>query len=521
MNEHLGRHCLSTRLEESGQNVHPKEDRLILVAGATGYVGGRLVPRLLQAGYRVRCLRRTPGNIQHEPWLPLVECVEGDVLRPETLRPAMEGVVAVYYLVHSMGSGRNFAEQDLAGARECATAAKVGGVRRIIYLGGLGDPGAKLSAHLRSRQQTGTALRDAGVPVTEFRAAVIIGSGSLSFELIRYLSERLPVMICPRWVYTRIQPIAIQNVIDYLVAALQQPESAGRIIEIGAEDVLSYGGLMKTYASVRGLKRYLLPVPFLTPRLSSYWVRLVTPFSVSLARPLIEGLRNEVIVRDNAAREIFPEVQLLDCKTAVEVALADGEAKQLVESLGRSAIPSSQQPSVTMRTEEGMIVERRRRSVNASVDKVYSIIAKMGGERSWPALNWAWQLRGWIDHVLGGVGMRRARGDTLRIGETLDFWRIEAVEAGRSIRLRAEMKLPGKGWLQFQVEPESAMRSELIQTALFEPKGVAGVLYWFFLYPVHRLIFSGMIQRIAEAAEAPVVVLKRRKDKNPAMDQRL
>ncbi|HXM25694.1 MAG TPA: SDR family oxidoreductase [Chthoniobacterales bacterium] len=237
----------------------------------------------------------------------------------------------------------------------------------------------------------------------------------------------------------------------------------------------------------------------------------MTPFSVSLARPLIEGLRNEVIVRGNAARELFPEVQLLDCKTAVEVALADGEAKQLANSLGRLAIPSSQQPSVSMRTEEGMILERRRRWVNASAEKVYSIITQMGGERGWLALNWAWQLREWIDGILGGVGMRRGRGAGLRIGEALDFWRIEAVEAGRSIRLRAEMKLPGNGWLQFQVEPQSAMRSELIQTALFEPKGLAGVLYWFFLYPVHRLIFSGMIQGIAEAAEAPVVVLERQK----------
>jgi uncharacterized protein YbjT (DUF2867 family) len=470
-------------------------------------------------GYRVRCLVRKPENIQREHWLPLVECVKGDVLRPETLRLAMEGVAAVYYLIHSIGNGRDFAEQDLAAARHCAIAAKGQGVRRIIYLGGLGDPAAKLSAHLRSRQETGTALRDAGVPVTEFRAAVIIGSGSLSFELIRYLSERLPVMICPRWVYTRIQPIAIQNVLDYLVAALQQPESAGRIIEIGGEDVLTYGGLMETYASVRGLKRYLLPVPFLTPRLSSYWVRLVTPFSVSLARPLIEGLRNEVIVRGKAAREIFPEVQLLDGKTAVELALLSGEVKQLANSLGKLAIPSNQQPSVSMRTEEGMILERRRRSVNASAGKVYAVIAEMGGERGWLALNWAWQLRGWIDRILGGVGMRRGRGASLRIGEALDFWRIEAVEAGRSIRLRGEMKLPGKGWLQFQVEPQSAMRSELIQTALFEPKGLAGVLYWFFLYPAHRLIFSGMIQRIAEAAEAPA--LERRKDKNPAMDQRL
>jgi uncharacterized protein YbjT (DUF2867 family) len=276
-----------------------------LVAGATGYVGGRLVPRLLRAGYRVRCLVRRPTNLQQQLLRPLVEYVPGDVLRPETLPAAMEGVATVYYLIHSMGSGKDFEEQDLVAARQCAKAAKAHGVQRIIYLGGLGDPVAKLSAHLRSRQETGNALREAGVPVTEFRAAVVIGAGSLSFELIRYLSERLPVMICPLWVYTRIQPIAIQNVLDYLVAALKQLESTDRIIEIGGEDVVTYGVLMETYATARGLKRCLLPVPVLTPRLSSYWVRLVTPFSVSIARPLIEGLRNEVIVRDNAARAIF------------------------------------------------------------------------------------------------------------------------------------------------------------------------------------------------------------------------
>jgi uncharacterized protein YbjT (DUF2867 family) len=474
---------------------------MILVAGGTGYVGGRLVPLLLQAGHRVRCLVRRPTNLQHQLWCPLVECVQGDVLRPETLPAAMEGVAAVYYLVHSMGSGRDFGEQDLVAARHCAKAAKVQGVQRIIYLGGLGDPAAKLSAHLRSRQETGNALREAGVPVTEFRAAVVIGSGSLSFELIRYLSERLPVMICPRWVYTRIQPIAIQNVLDYLVAALEQLQSTGRIIEIGGEDIVTYGALMETYATARGLKRYLLPVPVLTPRLSSYWVRLVTPFSVSIARPLIEGLRNEVIVRDNSAREIFPGVQLLNCKTAVEVALACGEAEQLGKSLGSLVVLSSQQPSVSISTEEGMILERRRRSVNASAQKVYSIIAELGGERGWLALNWAWQLRAWIDGMLVGVGMRRGKAGCLRIGEMLDFWRIEALEAGRLLRLRAEMKLPGKGWLQFQVEPQSAERSDLVQTTLFEPKGLGGILYWYFLYPVHRLIFSRMIHRIAEGAE--------------------
>jgi uncharacterized protein YbjT (DUF2867 family) len=481
--------------------VHANRDKLILVAGATGYVGGMLVPRLLQAGYRVRCLVRRRANLQGELWRPLVECVDGDVLRPETLRPAMKGVAAVYYLVHSIGGGRGFEEQDLAGARHSAKAAKEQGVKRIIYLGGLGDPAAKLSAHLRSRQETGAALREAGVPVTEFRAAVIIGAGSLSFELIRYLSERLPVMICPRWVYTRIQPIAIQNVLDYLVAALQQPKSAGRIIEIGGEDILTYGGLMKTYASVRGLKRCLFPVPLLTPRLSSYWVRLVTPFSVSVARPLIEGLRNEVIVRDNKAREIFPEVRLLDCKTAVKLALADTKTDQLDKLLRELPVPPKEGPSVSRGSVKGVIMERSRRVVNASAEEVYSVITGLGGAQGWPALNWAWQLRGWIDRLIGGVGMRRGKAGALRVGEALDFWRIDALEAGRLLRLCAEMKLPGEAWLQFQVEPQSDGYSELVQTALFEPKGLSGVLYWYCLYPVHRLIFSRMIQRIAERAE--------------------
>jgi uncharacterized protein YbjT (DUF2867 family) len=485
----------------SDPSVQVRDNKLILVAGATGYVGGRLVPRLLEAGYRVRCLVRRPTDLRNQLWRPLVECVQGDVLLSETLPAAMQGVTAVYYLVHSMGSGKDFETQDLVAARYCTMAAKGQGVQRIIYLGGLGDPAAQLSAHLRSRHDTGNALREAGVPVTEFRAAVVIGSGSLSFELIRYLSERLPVMICPLWVYTRIQPIAIQNVLDYLVAALEQVKSTGRIIEIGGEDVVTYGALMKTYATVRGLKRCLLPVPVLTPRLSSYWVRLVTPFSVSIARPLIEGLGNEVIVRDNAAREIFPGVRLLNCQTAVEVALASGEAEQLSKSLGSQAGSLTRQAGVSTSSKEGMILERHRRSVDASAEKVYSIIAQLGRESGWPALNWAWQLRGWIDGMLGGVGMRRGKGIGLRVGEMLDFWRVDAMEFGRLLRLRAEMKLPGKGWLQFQVEPQSAERSELIQTALFEPKGLGGVLYWYFLYPVHHLIFSRMIRRIAERAE--------------------
>jgi len=285
------------------------------------------------------------------------------------------------------------------------------------------------------------------------------------------------------------------------VASLRQPESAGRIIEIGGDDVLTYGGLLKTYASVRGLQRYLLPIPLLTPRLSSYWVRLVTPFSVSVARPLIEGLRNEVIVRDNEARKIFPEIRLLDCRTAVKLALADTNANQLDRLLRSLPATPQQGLSVSRSSANGVILELSRRAVHASAERVYSVIAGLGGAQGWPALNWAWQMRGWVDRLLGGVGMRPGKSGALRVGEALDFWRIEAVETGHLLRLRAEMKLPGKAWLQFQVEPQSDGRCDLIQTALFEPKGLSGVLYWYGLYPVHRLIFSQMIQRIAERAE--------------------
>jgi uncharacterized protein YbjT (DUF2867 family) len=399
-----------------------------------------------------------------------------------------------------MGGGNDFSERDLLAARNCAEAAKSAGVRRIIYLGGLGDPQAELSAHLRSRQETGAALREAGVPVTEFRAAVIVGSGSLSFEMIRYLTERLPVMICPRWVFTRVQPIAIRNVLDYLVAALDSPDSAGRVLEIGGQDVLTYADMMMGYARARGLKRWLISVPVLTPRLSSYWVHLITPIPSVIARPLIKGMGNEVVVRDDTARRLFPTIELLDYATSVRLALGKIESRG-VETAWSDALTSSQgeKTPVALLTSEGMIIERRRRAVAADSEVVFRSFARLGGDRGWLYLDWTWQLRGMIDRLCGGVGMRRGRRDpeNLRVGDALDFWRVEAVEPGQLVRLRAEMRVPGRAWLEFQATPHPDGTTLLTQTAFFEPKGLSGLLYWYLLYPVHRLIFSGLIRRIA------------------------
>lgn len=478
---------------------------VILVTGATGYVGGRLIPRLLAAGHRVRCLVRDPARLQGRPWLGSVEVATGDVLQEGSLAAAMREVEVVYYLVHSLGSGKEFSSLDVTAARHCGAAARAAGVRRIIYLGGLGDPTAELSPHLRSRQATGEALREAGVPVTEFRAAVIVGSGSLSFEMIRYLTERLPVMICPRWVFTRIQPIAIRNVLDYLVAALARPASVGRTLEIGGRDVLTYAAMMTGYARARGLRRWLFAVPVLTPRLSSYWVHLITPIPACIARPLIKGLGNEVIVRDPAAREIFPEIVPLDYDTAVRLALAKLGTRG-VETAWTDALTSSQgqHSPVALVNSEGMILERRRRRVATPAAEVYRQFAGIGGARGWLYLDWAWQVRGMLDRCCGGVGMRRGRRDPddVRVGDTLDFWRVEEVEPGRRLRLRAEMRVPGRAWLEFEARPEAEGETLLLQTAYFEPRGLWGPLYWYALYPIHGLIFSGLIGQLARRAES-------------------
>lgn len=478
--------------------------KLILVTGATGYVGGRLVPRLMAAGHRVRCLVREPARLQGRAWLEQVELATGDMLQPDSLVAAMRDIQVVYYLVHSLGGGGDFSERDLMAARHCANAAKLAGVERIIYLGGLGDPQADLSPHLRSRHQTGAALREAGVPVTEFRAAVIVGSGSLSFEMIRYLTERLPVMICPKWVFTRIQPIAIRNVLDYLVAALDCPASIGRTLEIGGQDVITYAEMMTGYAKARGLNRHLLAVPVLTPRLSSYWVHLVTPIPANIAQPLINGLGNEVIVRDTSARALFPAFNPLDYATAVKLALGKLGAHD-VETAWSDALTSSQgdKTPVSLMSGEGMIIERRQQTVATETGQVYRRFARLGGVGGWLYLDWTWQLRGMVDRLFGGVGMRRGRRnlEDLRIGDPLDFWRVEMIEPGRLLRLRAEMKVPGRAWLEFKAEPKADGQTLLTQTAFFEPKGLFGLLYWYALYPIHSLIFSGLIQQIGKFAD--------------------
>jgi uncharacterized protein YbjT (DUF2867 family) len=477
----------------------------VLVTGVTGYVGGRLAPLLVQAGYRVRVMVRDPHRFEGRPWLGQVEVVQGDVFNPASLSAALTGIDVTYYLIHSMLGGAGFHQRDLDAARRFGQAAKAAGVSRIIYLGGLGDPAADLSEHLRSRQQTGQALREAGVPVTEFRAAIIVGAGSVSFEMVRYLTERLPVMICPRWTYTRVQPIAIRDVLSYLVAAIEVPASAGQIIEIGGADILTYGDMMLGYARARGLRRWLVPVPVLSPRLSSYWVHWVTPIPAQIARPLIEGLRNEVVVRAPLAKSLFPTIRPLGYQAAVDQALAQQRSGE-VETMWSDALVTSRGdiPPVELTTREGMIVERRQSRVAATVSEVYHTFTGLGGRRGWLYTNWLWELRGALDRLVGGVGLRRGRRhpDEARVGDAIDFWRVERVEPERLLRLRAEMKVPGEAWLQFEVAPAEDGRSLLRQTAYFVPKGLPGLLYWYALYPIHRVIFSGLIQKVTQRAEA-------------------
>ena len=476
----------------------------VLVTGATGYIGGRLVGRLLNDGYKVRTLVRDPQRLQGRPWADLVEAVQGDVLDLNTLHSAMAGAHAAYYLIHSMRDGADFHYRDLLAAHNFGVAAREARLQRIIYLGGLGEPDTSLSPHLRSRQQTGAVLRDSGVPVTEFRAAVIVGSGGISFEMIRYLAERVPVMLCPRLVNTRIQPISTRDVLQYLVAALDTLQSAGKIVEIGGADVMTYREMLMEYAAVRGLRRRMILVPVLSSGLFARLVHYLTPVPLSLARPLTEGLRNEVVVRDDTAHRLFPGIQPMSYRQAVQRALMRLEAHQ-VETTWSDALVSSQgaRSPVVLTTHEGMIIERRQRVIAAPPEMTFRAFTGLGGERGWLYLNWVWHLRGIADRMVGGVGSRRGRrhADEVRVGDALDYWRVEAIVQDRFLLLRAEIKVPGRAWLEFKVEPIDGGGSQLMQTAFFAPKGLFGLLYWYVLYPIHNLIFSGLIRELAQRAK--------------------
>ena len=477
---------------------------IVLVTGATGYIGGRLVPRLLREGRHVRVLVRSRTRALSRPWADQVEIAVGDALDHQTLLEALDGVDTAYYLIHSMSSGSDFHDMDVRAARTFGRAASEAGVKNIIYLGGLGQPQPNLSRHLKSRHETGDALREAGVPVTEFRAAVIIGSGSISFEMVRHLVERLPVMVCPTWIYSRIQPIAIDDLLDYLVSTLDTLESVGRTIEIGGKDVTTYRGLMLGYARARGLKRWLLPVPVLTPRLSSYWIHWTTPIPAPISRALAEGLRNEVVVTNDLARTLFPHIEPQDFASAIGRVTQDLDEGRIDTSWSDASGTSRRDARpVRLESRHGMIVERRRRTVAAPASNVYRVFTGIGGARGWYFANWTWKLRGMMDRLLGGAGLRRGRRhpDELRIGDALDFWRVEDLEADRRLRLRAEIKLPGRAWLQYEVRETQDGSSELEQTAAFIPRGLFGLAYWYALYPFHSWIFSGLIRAVARRAE--------------------
>lgn len=480
----------------------------ILVSGATGYVGGRLVPCLLREGYDVRCFVRDADRLEGRPWADDVDVAVGDALEYETIPPAMEDIDAAYYLIHSLGSGEDeFADRDRRAANNFARAAEKKGVQRIIYLGGIQPKGDRQSKHLKSRMETGDHLRQGKVPVTEFRAAVIVGSGSLSFELIRYLTERVPLMICPTWVQTPTQPIAVRNVLEYLMAALEQPDSAGEIIEIGGKDVLTYGDMFRTYAKVRGLRRQIVNVPFLTPRLSSHWVGFVTPIPNRIARPLIEGLDNEVTVDDPShAQRLFPDVRPISYEAAVRLALRRYASDDIptIWNSALSSAPTSGSMQRTLETTEGMVKETRQITVDAPPEHAFRVIKRLGGTTGWLYGDAFWRLRGTLDELMGGVGYRQGRRSStdLRVGDAVDFWRVEELDEPHLLRLRAEMKMPGRAWLQFEVQPADDGSTNIVQTNFFEPKGLTGTLYWKLFSIPHRLMFSGLLRELGDRIEA-------------------
>mgnify|MGYP003630057531 FL=1 len=476
------------------------ETGLILLTGATGYVGGRLLLALEQRGAKLRCLARRP-EILRPKVAASTEVVAGDVLDRASLDPVMEGVKVAYYLIHSMGAKGSFEEQDRLAAHNFAEAAREAGVERIIYLGGLGNEDEELSAHLRSRQEVGQILGSTGVPVLEFRASIVIGSGSLSFEMIRSLVERLPIMITPKWVMRSAQPIAIEDLIGYLIAALDLVQLESRVFEIGGADQVSYAEIMRVYARCRGLRIRMIPVPVLTPYLSSLWLGLITPLYARIGRKLIESIVHSTVVTDASALIVFT-IQPMGIEAAISRALAN-EDKAFAETRWSDALSSSgvlpDRAGVRFGTR---LVDSRSIQVNRPPEIAFQPIQRIGGDTGWYAYNWLWHLRGALDLLVGGVGMRRGRAhaENLWVGGTVDFWRVEAYEPDHRLRLVAEMKLPGRAWLEFEVTGDETS-STITQTAIYDPIGLFGRLYWYAVCPLHHFVFSGMLKNIAAAAQ--------------------
>ncbi len=474
---------------------------VVLITGATGYIGGRLVPIVERAGVRLRCLARHPAALASRV-SQTTEVVAGDLLDPASLDRALAGIDVAYYLVHSMGAHGDYRETDRVAARNFGDAARRAAVRRIVYLGGLATGAEVFSRHLKSRIETGEALRASGVPVVEFRASVVIGSGSLSFELIRALVERLPIMICPRWVSTLAQPIGIDDVLAYLAAALQLPGGESRTFEIGGADQASYGDVMREYARQRGLKRVMISVPLLTPRLSSLWLGLVTPVYARVGRELIAGLKNRSVVTDPTARAVFP-ITPIGLREAIGRAIRYEDRAFALTRWSDARSSGGAPPSPADTRFGGKLVDRRQIHVAVDADRAFAPIARIGGERGWYFGTWLWRIRGALDLLIGGVGMRRGRRDpeAPAVGDALDFWRVEAYEPVRRLRLAAEMKVPGRAWLEFEVVPDGG-GALVHQTAVFEPAGLFGLVYWYGLLPVHAVVFGGLLRAIAQQAES-------------------
>ncbi len=491
---------MKSNQENSGASHRIPNRPLVVVTGGTGYIGGRLLKALDKEKYQLRCIARHPEYLR-ERVDSSIDVVRGDLLDKKSLESALQGAHAVYYMVHSMGSSGDFEQKDRRAASNFAEVAKAAGVKRIIYLGGLGDTSQPLSTHLRSRHEVGAVLRTSGVQVFEFRASVVIGSGSLSFELVRALTERLPVMLTPKWVAAPAQPIGIEDLTEYLVRALELDWNSSAVFQIGGNDVVSYGDLMKLYAKERGLKRLMIPVPVLTPWLSSLWLTLFTPIYQRIGRRLVMSLRHPTVVTDDSAREIFG-VDTISVREAISRAI-QSEDREFAQTRWSDALSSFD----TQRDWGGVrfgnrLIDSRTRTVRKKPARVFSVVRRIGGNTGWYYANWLWKLRGAIDILLGGAGMRRGRRDPERLsaGDVVDCWRVEKIIPDNLISFSAEMKLPGRAWLEFEMT-EAESKTMIRQTAIFDPVGLTGLAYWYGLYPLHQLIFSGMLREIARISE--------------------